>query len=482
MRVHFKRANGAKVTLDDVDVVAHTVRETRERLVTAMAAMGTGEDGGGGGGGDGGGAATTRLIFKGRVMKDDSTLDAYGVTDESVVHVVVSTKAATVTAEKASGVGAVSPAVGGADARPSAANPAAGGFEGGFGRLGGLGGLGAGAPPNPEAMRAMLNNPFVQSQLDALLNENPETLRELIESQPGLREAMDANPQLRSALSDPATLRQMFNAATNPSLMAEQMRSNDRAMSNISSMPGGFDALRRMYTDVQQPMERAQERNAADPPTTGTPNTNPDGPIPNPWGAASGDSGGTGGTGGTGGGLGAGLGGAMGGGGLGGLGGDPIAQMEQMAQMMSNPQMRSAMENVMSNPQMMEAMLGSHPEARRAMDANPQLRETLTNPDFMRQMTNPENLRAMAQMQQAFNTLQGNNAFGGAGAGNSSAMFGAPPAPAGPPEEVYATQLSQLNDMGFFDAAENIRALQATGGNVHAAVERLLSGGGGAFA
>ena len=42
MRVHFKRANGAKVTLDDVDVVAHTVRETRERLATAMASMGTG--------------------------------------------------------------------------------------------------------------------------------------------------------------------------------------------------------------------------------------------------------------------------------------------------------------------------------------------------------------------------------------------------------------------------------------------------------
>ena len=55
MRVHFKRANGATVTLDDVDDVAHTVRETRERLAPAMASMGTGEDGGGGGGGDGGG-------------------------------------------------------------------------------------------------------------------------------------------------------------------------------------------------------------------------------------------------------------------------------------------------------------------------------------------------------------------------------------------------------------------------------------------
>lgn len=43
-----------------------------------------------------------------------------------------------------------------------------------------------------------------------------------------------------------------------------------------------------------------------------------------------------------------------------------------------------------------------------------------------------------------------------------------------PPEELYATQLSQLQEMGFFDTQENIRALRATSGNVHAAVERLL--------
>lgn len=43
-----------------------------------------------------------------------------------------------------------------------------------------------------------------------------------------------------------------------------------------------------------------------------------------------------------------------------------------------------------------------------------------------------------------------------------------------PPEQLYATQLSQLQEMGFFDTQENIRALSATAGNVHAAVERLL--------
>lgn len=42
------------------------------------------------------------------------------------------------------------------------------------------------------------------------------------------------------------------------------------------------------------------------------------------------------------------------------------------------------------------------------------------------------------------------------------------------PEELYATQLAQLQEMGFFDTQENLRALIATAGNVHAAVERLL--------
>jgi ubiquilin len=43
-----------------------------------------------------------------------------------------------------------------------------------------------------------------------------------------------------------------------------------------------------------------------------------------------------------------------------------------------------------------------------------------------------------------------------------------------PPEELYATQLAQLQEMGFFDTQANLRALIATAGNVHAAVELLL--------
>ena len=41
-------------------------------------------------------------------------------------------------------------------------------------------------------------------------------------------------------------------------------------------------------------------------------------------------------------------------------------------------------------------------------------------------------------------------------------------------QQLYSAQLQTLAEMGFFDAEANLRALVATGGNVQAAIERLL--------
>jgi ubiquilin len=59
--------------------------------------------------------------------------------------------------------------------------------------------------------------------------------------------------------------------------------------------------------------------------------------------------------------------------------------------------------------------------------------------------------------------------LGGGGGG------GMAPAPPDDPGTAYASQLQQLQEMGFYDRDANIRHLLATGGNVNAAVERLLS-------
>ena len=240
--LHFKRANGAKITLEDVDATTLTVRDARARVAARLAESDATIDA----------SANVRLIFKGRVLRDEATLAACGCANESVVHVVTSTTSTTTTttatATATAATAAATATAIGDRGTATASDAPFGGFGGGGAALGGSGAL------------DLMNNPFVRSQMEALLSERPETLREMMESQPGMREAMAANPELASALTDPETLRRMMNTMTNPSLMAEQMRNNDRAMSNIEMMPGGFNALRRMYTDVQAPMERAAER------------------------------------------------------------------------------------------------------------------------------------------------------------------------------------------------------------------------------
>lgn len=81
-----------------------------------------------------------------------------------------------------------------------------------------------------------------------------------------------------------------------------------------------------------------------------------------------------------------------------------------------------------------------------------------------------------ALMQQMF----GLGAFGGPGAGGlgSYGSTPLPPSDTRPPEERFQVQLQQLQDMGFTNASQNVRALLATGGNVNSAIEYILGGGG----
>ena len=198
-----------------------------------------------------------------------------------------------------------------------------------LGGSGGLGLFGAGLPEfeqvqqqltqNPNMMREIMNTPAIQS-----LMNNPELMRSLVMSNPQMREIIDRNPELGHILNDPSILRQTLEAARNPELMREMMRNTDRAMSNIESSPEGFNMLRRMYENVQEPFLNATTMagNNGDSPgsnpfaallgnqggslardspnnttTTGSettqgqisPNTNP---LPNPWGNTGGGGGG----------------------------------------------------------------------------------------------------------------------------------------------------------------------------------------------
>lgn len=159
------------------------------------------------------------------------------------------------------------------------------------------------------------------------------------------------------------------------------------------------------------------------------------------------------------------------------------------------------MESMLGNPAMLQAMIQSNPMLQQ-MGMNPeQIAQMLNDPMFRQMLSNP------LMMQMAMQQMQGGGMMGGTGtatnpfaaagmmgqmggaAGNSMDPFatlfggmvqqpiaGAASAntPGQAPEVRFQNQLQQLQDMGFYDASLNLRALQATRGNVNAAVEFLL--------
>lgn len=138
----------------------------------------------------------------------------------------------------------------------------------------------------------------------------------------------------------------------------------------------------------------------------------------------------------------------------------------------------------------------------------PQMLNMMSDPSVMEAMRNPRVSEAFRQIQEGFSTLRreapqllnlfqagamGGGAFGSdanassAGANSANGLAdlfnsmnmggGRPSSTAAPvnPEQTYASQLEQLQSMGFSDRARNVAALTATFGDLNAAVERLLN-------
>ena len=64
--------------------------------------------------------------------------------------------------------------------------------------------------------------------------------------------------------------------------------------------------------------------------------------------------------------------------------------------------------------------------------------------------------------------------MGGAGGAGGAGGFGAP-ADTRPAAERYASELTQLKEMGFTDEATNLQILEQCSGNVNLAIERLFA-------
>lgn len=150
-------------------------------------------------------AAQQRLIYKGRVLKDESTLENYDIQTEHTVHMVKG-------AAPAGSSPTPAPAPSAAPVpSPFGAPPAQGMFQQqpGANPFGGMP-FGPGGMPdmsrmqeqlmrNPEMMRQVMSSPM----MDNLLN-NPDMMRNMMMNNPQMQAMLDANPQMRHVLNDPA--------------------------------------------------------------------------------------------------------------------------------------------------------------------------------------------------------------------------------------------------------------------------------------
>lgn len=344
---------------------------------------------------------------------------------------------------------------------------------------------------NPELMRTILDNPLVQQMMN-----NPETMRTLITSNPQMQDLMQRNPEISHMLNNPELLRQTMELARNPAMLQELMRSHDRAMSNLESVPGGYNALHRIYRDIQEPMLNATagsnpfsglvDSGSAENPQQGSENRDP---LPNPW--------------------------ASGGASAGQNRSSPAppnnllntpamqSMLQQMSDspevlesMMNAPYFRSMMDSFSQDPQMAANLIGqspilqSNPQLQDQMRTMmPQLLQQMQNPEVQQMMTNPQALNAIVQIQQGMEQLR-------QAAPGLVGSMGIPPPPIGtqqppqsgnqpapanqqlfqdylqrmmngmtnqgtqqnlPPEQRYQSQLEQLAAMGFVNQDANLQ-------------------------
>ncbi|XP_046839317.1 ubiquilin-1-like [Xenia sp. Carnegie-2017] len=502
------------------------------------------------------------LIFAGKILKDEENLESYGIKDGLTVHLVIKSanRAQQQAAEHATRQPTQSSPQNTTGRQSSNSSttipPLFGGLPSG---LGDMNQMQQQLMNNPEMMQQMMESPLFQSMMS-----NPELIQQMIMSNPQMQQLVERSPEISHVLNNPDLMRQTLEMARNPAVMQEMMRNQDRALSNLESLPGGFNALRRMYTDIQEPMMNAateQFQNAQNNPfsallggatTNGrqgnaaeTPNSDPQAgtentaPLPNPWQSSAGSRSSprpftattttTGST-------------TAGSTTTTSANASPAALMfqtpgmqsvldqmtqnpELMQNMMSSPYFQNMMNQMAQNPELISSMLRTNP----MFAGNPQLQQQVTSnlpmmmqqmqdPRFQQLMSNPRALQAMMQVQQGMQSLQteapglfsGTVPTPGVNTGTSSTTNPTTPStttttntsgnaqtPSGSdavmnqlmnqflstmgqtstsPEQRFRAQLEQLTSMGFSDHERNLQALIASGGDVNAAVERLLSG------
>ena len=194
LTIRLSNADKANVEIDK----SSTVLELKEKINTVLNVP----------------AAQQRLIHKGKVLKDDITLEHYGVEDEHTVHMVKGSVPATSSSTSTSNSN-VTPS---STNNPSQtqtqtqANPLANSMGANAGLMNAMmmnpnmatdpQAMQQQLMQNPELMSSLMNSPMMENMMN-----NPDMMRNMMLNNPQMQSMMDANPHIRQVLNDPAVSR-----------------------------------------------------------------------------------------------------------------------------------------------------------------------------------------------------------------------------------------------------------------------------------
>lgn len=101
---------------------------------------------------------------------------------------------------------------------------------------------------------------LLQGPLMSTLTQNPEIMKQMVMSDPRIQRIVENNPEINQVFSDPRFMRQIMEMSSNPNALKELQRNQDRALANMEMLPGGFNALQRMYQTLA-PLEQQSDNN-----------------------------------------------------------------------------------------------------------------------------------------------------------------------------------------------------------------------------
>lgn len=410
-----------------------------------------------------------RLIYSGRILKDHETLGSYKIKDGHTIHMVGNANSnqnrnnPTAQSSSTAASAGATPAAASAAAAGVPTNLAAGtgnnplaGLTGaryaGFAQLPGAGLFGPdggmGPPPDTDTMLNMLDNPQFQSTLNEAL-QNPAMIDMMIQQNPLLR---SMGPGARRIFEDPNFRRMM----TDP----QQIRQTIQMQRMLGGQGGGESAFPAPgVTNTTPGDNQNQDQQQSTPPNPF--GQNPFGQMPggqapgsNPFAAL--------------------------------FGSNPFAS--PFGQPPANTGTGNNQGQGNQSTDQGTPAEGQNPEAAQNPFAslfNPAMFGNAGqggqgginpfNPDQNPFLRDPA---LMSRIMQGMGQGEGNAAnplaalFGGGG--DFGGFGSAQPPDNRAPEDRYADQLRQLNDMGFVEFERNIEALRRTGGSVQGAVEYLL--------